>query len=385
MALLGSGVSPSVNRPVDIQHIVGEAWPLLLDNVDVAMLVMDRDRRLRYVNDRARALLGVDSGAALGQRCRLMTRGLDCSDACPLTYAIDRGLQIVEDFAAVYQRADGRPVSVRVTVLPLRDHNGDLTGHVEILRSSEPDPGFYLAGESSRARRLRRRVVELAASDAPLWLVGEAVATADVAAAVHRFSGLEDGLFHTWEGEHLELPPWPPGTLHVPDGVEIVEDAVPDGWRLMVSAGRPAPTGSSPATEVLELPGLEHRQDDLPMMVRAWAAQMRRGVAVHPEALQRLVRMAVEIGLDELGPVLRTAVAAADDMVLCSHLPNNCYSVELVDELLRSERPLAALEERLLREVLERSGWRMQEAADRLGVSRVTLWRKLKDHGIEKS
>jgi transcriptional regulator of acetoin/glycerol metabolism len=34
--------------------------------------------------------------------------------------------------------------------------------------------------------------------------------------------------------------------------------------------------------------------------------------------------------------------------------------------------------------VLDRSEWRMQEAADRLGISRVTLWRKLKDHGIER-
>ena len=35
-------------------------------------------------------------------------------------------------------------------------------------------------------------------------------------------------------------------------------------------------------------------------------------------------------------------------------------------------------------EVLDRSGWRMQNAAERLGISRVTLWRKLRDHGIER-
>jgi transcriptional regulator of acetoin/glycerol metabolism len=56
----------------------------------------------------------------------------------------------------------------------------------------------------------------------------------------------------------------------------------------------------------------------------------------------------------------------------------------LIDELLLDDDPFAALERRLLTEVLRRSGWRMQEAADRLGVSRVTLWRKLKDHGIER-
>jgi transcriptional regulator of acetoin/glycerol metabolism len=39
----------------------------------------------------------------------------------------------------------------------------------------------------------------------------------------------------------------------------------------------------------------------------------------------------------------------------------------------------------VLREVVELCGWRMQEAADRLGISRVTLWRKMKDLGIEKN
>jgi transcriptional regulator of acetoin/glycerol metabolism len=53
-----------------------------------------------------------------------------------------------------------------------------------------------------------------------------------------------------------------------------------------------------------------------------------------------------------------------------------------VDELLRTPNPLLAAEGMLIREVLERSGWRVQDAADRLGVSRVTLWRKMRDHSI---
>ena len=51
---------------------------------------------------------------------------------------------------------------------------------------------------------------------------------------------------------------------------------------------------------------------------------------------------------------------------------------------MKAPNPLAALEERLLREVLERCGWKMQDAAERIGISRVTLWRKMKDLGIEK-
>ena len=66
------------------------------------------------------------------------------------------------------------------------------------------------------------------------------------------------------------------------------------------------------------------------------------------------------------------------------HLPVNGARTVLVDELLQSENPLAALEEKVLREVLERYDWKMQDAADRLGISRVTLWRKLKELNIDR-
>ena len=78
------------------------------------------------------------------------------------------------------------------------------------------------------------------------------------------------------------------------------------------------------------------------------------------------------------------AVAVAGDRIEESHIPVDGYGTALVDELLQESDPLSALEERLLREVLERSEWRMQEAADRLCISRVTLWRKMKELGIEK-
>jgi len=77
-------------------------------------------------------------------------------------------------------------------------------------------------------------------------------------------------------------------------------------------------------------------------------------------------------------------VAAAGERLDETHLPTAGYGTAWVDDVLREPDPLMALERRVLNEVLERCGWRMQDAADRLGISRVTLWRKLKDHGIER-
>ena len=94
--------------------------------------------------------------------------------------------------------------------------------------------------------------------------------------------------------------------------------------------------------------------------------------------------MARDRGFGELEGVLNAALAVAGERLDVEHLPTDGYRAALIDELLQAPKPLVALEERLLREVLERCGWRMQEAADRLGISRVTLWRKMKDLGIDR-
>jgi transcriptional regulator of acetoin/glycerol metabolism len=136
--------------------------------------------------------------------------------------------------------------------------------------------------------------------------------------------------------------------------------------------------------ELILLPSAADAGDDLPLMVAAWARSLRPGMAVHPVALERLSHLATELGFERLQQVLHAAVAAADDVLEEHHLPSDGHRAVFVDELLAQGNPLAALEQRLIEEVLDRSGWRMQEAADLLGISRVTLWRKLKDYGIER-
>jgi transcriptional regulator of acetoin/glycerol metabolism len=119
-------------------------------------------------------------------------------------------------------------------------------------------------------------------------------------------------------------------------------------------------------------------------MIGAWLEEIAPRKSVNPAVLERLSRMARDRGLEALEGVLISAVAAAGERIEESHLPVDGYQTALVDDLLRAPNPLAALEEHVLREVLERCGWRMQEAAERVGVSRVTLWRKMKDLGIDR-
>ena len=373
------------NPPLDV---LGDAWPTVLEHIAEAVLILDSQRNLRFVNPRARRLLGYEDGQQLGSRCRLTTRGVDCENACPLTFALESRLDQVENFATVYQAKDGTAIPLHVTVIPIRDADGEFRGAVEILRPRDPDPGFLLVGRGERSIALRRRAAAVAGSRAHLVIVGDGPACADLARAVHRFSGVAESLFHTWSGTWDEIAPWPPGTMFANGGAaaSVLDQKPPDGWRVFLGSagGTEEPIGDHLPHERIEIPPAAEFGDDLPLIVAAWIRILAPDLVVQPSALERLSRMAGDLGFGRLQGVLHAAVATAGGTLEDVHLPEPGYDSAFVDELLHETDPLSALERRLLSEVLHRSGWRMQDAAERLGISRVTLWRKLKDHGIER-
>ena len=381
-------VTCGVTGPGDLDDVLGDVWTTVLEHVSEAVLVLDRQRNLRFVNERARRLLGFEDGQPLRSRCRLTTHGVDCEHACPLTFALESRLDRVEDFATVYTSRDGRALPLKVTVIPMRAPDGGFRGAIEILRPRDPDPGFLLAGRGELVTALRRRVADAVRSHAHLVLVGDAASCADVAKGIHRLSGVAESLFHTWGGSWDGVVPWPPGTMFATGGSapSILRTQPPAGWRVIVGVSGAAPEAADVelAHERIEIPRSDEIAEDLPLIVAAWIRQLAPDLGVRPQALERLSRMARDLGFERLQGVLHAAVAAAGDQLDESHLPGDGYGTAWVDELLHEPDPLTALERRLLCEVLQRCGWRMQEAADRLGISRVTLWRKLRDHGIER-
>jgi PAS domain S-box-containing protein len=376
-----------VNQRSDLDRVLGASWSEVLSRVGDAVLVLDRQRILRFVNDRARQLLGYDAKQAVGARCRLTTRGVDCENACPLTFALEHNIDRVEDFATVYRAHDGRAVPLEVTVIPLRDDDGEFLGAVEILRPGEPDLGFFLRASAPSVQAVKTRLARLGRARRHLVLVGEPPVCLDVARVVHRFSGLPDELFEVWDGSWEGRPSWPPGTLYAHgDGVaSLVAAGAPEGWQVVVGSSQvDEGLAGSLSAVLVELPSARELSDDLALMAAAWTRQLAPGMCLAPGAVERLCRLGRDGGFRALERALVAAVASAGERIEEEHVPADGYGNRLVDELLQNERPLAALEQRLLTEVLQRCGWRMQEAADRLGVSRVTLWRKCRDHGIER-
>jgi PAS domain-containing protein len=63
-------VTCGVTQAGDLDDVLGDVWPTVLEHVSEAVLVLDRQRNLQFVNERARRLLGF-IWQPVGSRCRL--------------------------------------------------------------------------------------------------------------------------------------------------------------------------------------------------------------------------------------------------------------------------------------------------------------------------
>jgi len=372
----------------ELTPLLRVSWSTVLENIGDAVIIMDENRQLRYANGRARRVLGFREGELVAGRCRHTTRGVDCDAACPLTVALNMGREIVRDFETTYTSRDGRAVPLSVTIIPLLDDDGGFIGAIEILRPVQSDRGFFLVGRSAEATRARRALATLSESGCDVILVGEPPACLDVAKCLHRAGGLDEGLFQVWSGDgECELG-WPPGTAccfgH--EDMAALSTTEAAGWRRVYCLQAVDHNGTEypQGVEVLRLPEPCRMVEDLPEMMVAWVRRSDPGLEISADALQYLVTTACERGLTRVAEILPQALAVADGRLELEHFPGPQPDDELIDDLLREKSPMAAMERRVLGKVLERSGWRMQDAAERLGMSRVTLWRKLKEHGIER-
>ena len=131
------------------------------------------------------------------------------------------------------------------------------------------------------------------------------------------------------------------------------------------------------------LPPLRERSDR-PQLLDFLLAEESAGqsVSLEPDARQAMLAFAWPGNVRQMRTVLRTLVALCDD-----------GRVGLVDlpALLRqapahkvTELPLDDAERQTLLAALERQHWHMTQTAEHLGVSRNTLYRKLRKHRITR-
>jgi transcriptional regulator of acetoin/glycerol metabolism len=139
----------------------------------------------------------------------------------------------------------------------------------------------------------------------------------------------------------------------------------------------------------IAVPPLRDRGDDVPLLARAFLEEVdvqRRGLTLSPDAVERLRTYGWPGNVRELKNVILRAAAVtsrpeitARDLVLGPDGPfpagPDHASADATPELGRVELVTA----------LEECAWNVRRTAHQLGVSRMTLYRWLRKHGISRS
>jgi DNA-binding NtrC family response regulator len=141
----------------------------------------------------------------------------------------------------------------------------------------------------------------------------------------------------------------------------------------------------------LTLPPLRERRDDIPLLayyfLKRHALAMGKAVEdFEPEVLDRLATYDFPGNIRELSNVVERAVALSrGDRISMAELPATLRNTA-VAVLPPAGEPLPTLEQHeaaYIRKVLEKTGGNRTQAAEILGIDRVSLWRKLKRYGGE--
>lgn len=140
----------------------------------------------------------------------------------------------------------------------------------------------------------------------------------------------------------------------------------------------------------IELPPLKKRREDIPLLIENFIEKLnllrKKNIAgVSSEVVSILMRYAFPGNVRELENILEFAsILCKGRIIEKEHLPRELLE-SLPNNVAGEEMPLSPIEEaeaKILRRLLERYGNRTRVAKE-IGVSRTTLWRKLKRYGIE--
>ncbi|MDX1646191.1 MAG: sigma-54 dependent transcriptional regulator [Longimicrobiales bacterium] len=141
----------------------------------------------------------------------------------------------------------------------------------------------------------------------------------------------------------------------------------------------------------IELPPLRARKEDIPLLVEAFFTRVGRPSheGCSPLAMRLLQAYPWPGNVRELFAALESArIRAGDRRIEAQHLPEEVREARERTaagsdrERYRSDKPPAD-ERSAIVDALARTGGTRAEAARHLGMSRTTLWRKMKEYGIE--
>ncbi|PID44022.1 MAG: DNA-binding response regulator [Proteobacteria bacterium] len=151
------------------------------------------------------------------------------------------------------------------------------------------------------------------------------------------------------------------------------------------------------------LPALRERMDDLPLLVdhfvgRAAANLGRKNLTISAEAMRLLVNLPWEGNIRELeNTIERAAILCNNDVIESEDVQPESVSIDstaswtrefdllrLIPDSAKLNDVLYVVEEKMLHEAIERSGYVQARAAEMLGITKSLLQYKMKKYGIKK-
>jgi len=139
------------------------------------------------------------------------------------------------------------------------------------------------------------------------------------------------------------------------------------------------------------LPPLRERREDIPLLAEHFlgraAQRLGRSLRLGPAAVDRLLRYPWPGNVRELeNAIERAAILARDQTIEPDDLPPHVTGGVILGPApgLEREHTLAEAERAHIIQTLERCGGNHSRAAEMLGIGRTTLWRKLKEYGLDR-
>jgi len=141
----------------------------------------------------------------------------------------------------------------------------------------------------------------------------------------------------------------------------------------------------------LTCPQLRDRKNDIPIIAQYYLKRNtfnsgKKILGISPEAMKKLTAYSWPGNVRELGNAIEYAfVLCPNGSIGVNHLP-----AEIIKDTNHINSPLhydekAQLEKETLIETLQKTYWNQTEAARIMGVSRVTVWKRIKKYGMMKN
>ena len=423
---------------------------------DVAVFVVDRERKVLHWSEGAARLLGFSAEETVGESCLKANRCFQCSTGC----GIEANGKVTKQPLTLF-RSDGESLRVHKTARAFFDHNNDFAGGIEVLRPMPPpatedvlppeslrndravffgdvatvdasmhevirtsrnvaetDTNVLVRGESGTGKELMARALHLhsARKDKPFVAVNCAALSATLIESElfghvrGAFTGAisdRDGIFKRADGGTLFLDEVAEIPLELqskllrvleervfipvggtkPQRVDIrIISATHVALRDAVAAGRFREDLMFRLRVVpIYLPPLRERRADIQYLL--WRFIGERNVAgprvvdsVAPEAMRALLDHPWPGNVRELRNVVEYAFAVGRGREFpLEELPPEFREAAPPKPSTATPREFEAQHiERTLRD----NGGNVGKAAEQLGMSRATLWRKRKKYGL---